>query len=241
MRPPLLNTLAVATVACLVLVAVGLVTFAAPSTASNARPKSTALAAETANVDTVIALVLHRNPDIRSYQAHTVLDIRQVNFPYLHPVLDGRVYYTWPGYTVYDFPHTPGYLKGITRLEGSMGMASRWRQCYDITIERQPEAYVLHMVPKILGEVSQMDVTVNKKSGDLEHFNWSYRDSTDSISLTQYYSMVNGYDVVTLQESDITRHHIRAKARGTFDSFQYNVPVPTPTPTPSDPLHQCDN
>jgi hypothetical protein len=239
MRLP--QALAAATTACLVLVAVGLVGFAAASTASNVRPKSTAAVAQTGSVDSIIDLVLRRNPDIRSYEAHAILDIRQVNFPYLHPVLDGHVYYTSPGYSVYDFPHTPGYLKGITRLEGSMGMASRWRQCYNITVERQPEAYILHMVPKILGEVSKMDVTVNKKSGDLEHFDWWYHDSDDNISLTQYYSMMDGYDVVTLQESDITRHHIRAKARGTFDSFQYNVPVPTPTPTPSDPLHQCDN
>lgn len=236
-----IKALGAATAACLILVAIGLAGLAAPSTASNARPSSVAAVPETNKVDNVINLVLRRDPDIRSYEAHAVLDIRQVNFPYLHPVLDGHVYYTSPGFSVYDFPNTPGYLRGITRLEGAMGMASRWRQCYNITLEQQPEAYILHMVPKILGEVSQMDVTVNKKSGNLEHFSWFYHDSDDNISLTQYYGMVNGYDVVTLQESDITRHHIRAKARGTFDSFQYNVPVPTPTPTPSDPLHQCDN
>jgi hypothetical protein len=192
-------------------------------------------------VDKVISLILHRNPEMHSYVAHAVLDIQQVNFPYLHPVLRGRVYYQAPGYTVYDFPNTPSYLQGITRAEGATAMASRWMECYNITMQAQPDAWMLHMIPKIRGEVTALDVVVSKRTGDLEHFNWSYQDPNDGISLTQFYTNVDGYDVVTLQQSDITRHHIRAHLTGTFDSFQYNVPVPTPTPTPSDPLHQCDN
>jgi hypothetical protein len=192
-------------------------------------------------VDDVIDLVLSRNPGLRSYQAHANLNIQQVNFPYLHPVLDGKVYYNSPGYTVYDFPHTPSYLQGITKVEGAVGMATRWRHCYNITLEYKPQAYVLHMVPKIRGEVSQMDVTVDRTTGNPELFNWAYHNAGDSVSLSQTFSAVNGYTVVTAQQSEIAKHHIRAKATGTFDTFAYNVPVPTPTPTPSDPLHQCDN
>ncbi len=206
----------------------------------SARAAASATAAP--DVDHIIDLILHHDPTLRSYEAHVVLDIRQLDFPYLHPVLNGRVYYTAPGYTVYDFSRVPSYLRGITRVEGAMGMASRWRECYAITAEQEPDAYVLHMVPKIPGEIQRLDVVVNRRTGALQHFSWTYVDSPiDNISLTQYYSIVNGYDVVTLQQSDITRHHIRAKATGTFDSFVYNVPVPTPTPTPSDPLHHCDN
>jgi hypothetical protein len=190
--------------------------------------------------EAVVDLILHHQPQLHSYAAHAVLDIQQVNFPYLHPILDGQVYYQAPGYTVYNFPNTPSYLQGITRAEGAMGMATRWMHCYDITVHSMPDAYQMHMVPKIRGEVAALDVTV-RPNGDLQHFVWSYHDPNDTISLTQIYRKVDGYDVVTAQQSDITRHHIRAKLTGTFDSFQYNVPVPTPTPTPSNPLHQCDN
>lgn len=193
------------------------------------------------NVDGVIDLVLGRNTGLRSYQAHAVLDVRQTNFPYLHPVLDGKMYYNSPGYAVYDFPHTPSYLQGITKVEGAVGMASRWRHCYNITLDVQPDAYVLHMVPKIRGEVAQMDVTVDKKSGNPEFFNWTYHNEGDSVQLRQTFAAVNGYDVVTGQTANFAKHHIRAIGTGTFDAFQYNVPVPTPTPTPTDPLHQCDN
>jgi hypothetical protein len=222
------------------LLAVALAGGALSAPAPSVRPATSPTGAS--DVDHIINLILHHNPTLRSYEAHVVLDIRQLDFPYLHPVLNGRVYYTAPGYTVYDFSHVPSYLRGITRVEGAMGMASRWRECYAITAEEQPDAYVLHMVPKIPGEIERLDVVVNRRTGALQHFSWTYVDSpVDNISLTQYYSIVNGYDVVTLQQSDITRHHIRAKATGTFDSFVYNVPVPTPTPTPSDPLHHCDN
>jgi hypothetical protein len=192
-------------------------------------------------VESVIDSVLNRNPGLRSYQAHASLDVRQLNFPWLHPVLDGKVYFNAPGYTVYDFPHTASYLQGITKVEGAVGLASRWRHCYDITLEVRPDAYVLHMVPKILGEVAQMDVSVDKTTSDLKFFNWSYHHPGDSVQLWQTYSRVGGFDVVTAQSADITKRHIRAKATGTFDAFQFNVPVPTPTATPSNPLHQCDN
>jgi len=202
-------------------------------------PKGQATSAPT--VDDVIDMVLDRNPGLRSYGAHATLNVRQLNFPWLSPVLEGKVYYTKPGYEVYDFPHTPSYLQGITKVEGAVGLANRWRHCYDITLETRPDSYVLHMVPKILGEVAQMDVSIDKKSGEERFFNWSYHRETDSVQLWQTYSNVGGYDVVTSQAADITKHLIRAKATGTFDAFHFNVPVPTPTATPSNPLHQCDN
>ena len=192
-------------------------------------------------VQSVIDLVLGRNPGLRSYKAHAILDVQQVNFPYLHPVLNGTLYYNSPGYAVYDFPHTPSYLQGITRVEGAVGMASRWQHCYDISLEVQPNAYVLHMVPKIRGEVAQMNVTVSKSTGNPEYFSWTYHNDGDSVQLSQTFAMVNGYVVVTGQTANFNKHHIRATGTGTFDAFQYNVPVPTPTPTPTDPLHQCDN
>ncbi len=225
---------------CLIL-AVGVGGLAQPSSSPGESPSPGVAASASPNVESVIELVLARNPGLRSYQAHAVLDVRQTNFPYLHPVLDGKVYYTSPGYAVYDFPHTPSYLEGITKVEGAVGMASRWRHCYNITLEVQPDTYVLHMVPKIRGEVSQMDVNVDRRSGSPEFFNWTYHNEGDSVQLWQTFAVVGSYDVVTAQSAAIYKHHIRAKATGTFDTFQYNVPVPTPTPTPSDPLHQCDN
>ncbi len=229
---------------CCFVLAIAVAGWAAPSTLATpsgccaTQPKATPAPSD---VDGVIDLVLNRNPGLHSYQAHAVLDVQQVTFPYLHPVLDGKIYYNSPGYAVYDFPHTPSYMQGITKVEGAVGMASRWRHCYDITMDMQPSAYILHMVPKIRGEVAQMDVTVDKKSGNPEFFSWTYHDEGDSVQLRQTFSMVNGYDVVTGQTADFDKHHVRAKGIGTFDQFQYNVPVPTPTPTPADPLHQCDN
>ena len=200
-----------------------------------------ATASTDASVHSIIDLVMHNNPGLKSYQASASLDIRQTNFPWLHPVLSGTEYYGQPGFTVLDFPHTPSYLKGITKVEGTVLSAPKWEHCYDITTTTLPEAYVLHMVPKINGEVSAVDVTVGRNDGQLQRFDWYYHDSDDHISLVQYYGTVYGYSVVESQTSQITRHHIHAVGQATFSNFQFNVPVPTPTPTPSNPLHQCDN
>ena len=219
-------------------VAIGVAALAAPTPSSAGREAPTGSAP---TVDSVLDRVLARNPGLRSYQAHAVLDIRQVNFPWLHPVLDGHVYYSSPGFSLYDFPHTPSYLKGITKVEGTIGAPTRWRHCFDITLEDQPDAYLLHMVPKIRGEVAEMKVSIDKKTANPVYFNWTYRREGDSISMWQTYSNVGGFDVVTGQRAEIDKRPVRAKGTGSFDSFTYNVPVPTPTPTPSDPLHQCDN
>ena len=238
MTAALKNALVPALTASLLL-AIGLAGLAQPTpsgSASDSPPRT-----HTQEVDRVIDMVLDRNPGLRSYSAHVVLDVQQVNFPYLHPVMDGHVYYNSPGYTVYDFPHTPSYLQGITKVEGAVGLASRWRHCYNIRLETRPDSFVLHMVPKIRGEVSQMDVSIDKNTGNPFFFNWSYYNEGDSVQLSQTFGKVGSFDVVTGQHADIHKHHIRAKAVGTFDAFQYNVPVPTPTPTPTDPLHQCDN
>lgn len=222
--------------------AVGAAGLAQPSPpASQVSPAPKARTTSSPTVDSVIDMVLNRNPGLGSYEAHARLDVRQLNFPWLNPVLEGKVYYNKPGYEVYDFPHTPSYLQGITKVEGAVGLANRWRHCYNITLDVRPDDYVLHMVPKILGEVAQMDVTIDKNSGEERFFNWSYHRQADSVQLWQTYSNVNGYDVVTAQAADISKHYIRAKATGTFDTFRLNVPAPTPTPTPSNPLHQCDN
>ena len=202
---------------------------------------SPSTASSTPEPASVIALILRDNPGLTSYKAHAHLDIRQVNFPWLHPVLDGSQYYTKPGFTTYDFPHTPAYLKGITKVEGSVGLANRWTHCYDISVVTDRDAYNLKMTPKIRGEVKEMDVVVDRNDGTIHHIDWWYWNPGDHVELEQFYGFVSGFKVVTMQSSTIQLHHIRAVGNGSFDNFEFNVPVPTPTPTPSDPLHACDN
>jgi hypothetical protein len=192
-------------------------------------------------VGSIIDLITHRNPGLNSYQAHARLDLRQLNFPWLHPVLEGTEYYAATGFTALDFPHTPSYLNGITKVEGTVFSPHKWERCYNISVTALPEAFVLHMEPKIRGEVSSVDVTVGRTDGQLQRFDWYYHDAGDHISLEQYYGIVYGYSIVESQTSEIARKHIRAKGNATFDTFQFNVAVPSPTPTPSNPLHQCDN
>ena len=206
-----------------------------------ARAAAQTLATTQTNVESVVDLVNKRNPGMKSYKAHAHLDLRQVNFPYLHPVLDGHEYVSSPGYTVFDYPHTPFYLKGITKVQGAFGNADRWLRCYNITMAQQTDTFALHMVPKIEGEITAVDVLLSH-DGEISHVDWYYRENpNDHIRLTQTYGTVNGYSVVTSQVTEVTLRHIRALGTQTFGEFEFNVPVPTPTPTPSDPLHACDN
>ncbi|MBV8170506.1 MAG: hypothetical protein JO219_01085 [Candidatus Eremiobacteraeota bacterium] len=217
-----------------------LVAALSPTSAAPTAAASYASAAAT-DVGAVIERVVDRNPGLHSYRASAHLDLRQVTFPYLHPVLDGHAYVLAPGYTTFDYPHTPFYLKGLTKFQGAFGDATRWQRCYDITLSTRPDLFDLHMVPKVQGEIAFVDVEL-APDGAINHVEWRYRENEkDYISLTQTYSSVQGHSVVTSQATDVTLHHIRAKGTQTFSAFEFNVPVPTPSPTPSDPSHACDN
>ncbi len=212
-----------------------------PSATPSGATVATSASPDAPTIASVIALVVNRNPGMSTYIAQAVLDVRQLNFPYLHPVLQGTEYFAKPGFTIFDYPHTPFYMKGITKVQGTFSNATRWPRCFDITMKALPDAYQMHMVPKVRGEIAALDVTVGR-NGTLDHVDWYYWENpADHVRLTQTYTPVNGYSVVTSQTSEITLHHIRARGSQTFGAFQFNVAVPTPQPTPSDPLHQCDN
>lgn len=223
--------------------AVGVVAAAVIAGWADPGPSAQAVAQPTqsGSVEAIVDRLLHRDPHLNSYSAHVTIDVRQVNFPYLHPVLVGTEYWSSPGSAVFDFPHAPGYLKGLTKLESTAYSVDRWQKCYDINVSDEASDYILHMVPKIRGEVSDVYVTVTKSGDELSHVEWYYHNPGDHVVLWQTYSTIDGYSVVTAQKSEITLHHIRAKGSSSFYDFSFNVPVPTPTPTPSDPLHQCDN
>jgi hypothetical protein len=214
----------------------------APAMAAKTAPTAAASASATKepSLDSIIASVVGREPSMISYAAHAVLDIRQTNFPYLHPVLNGMQYYSRPGLTIVDLQHVPWYLNGITKIEGATLDANRWPHCYAIAVESHQTGYLLHMVRKIRGEVDHIDVTV-ASSGEIPHIEWFYHNAGDHVVLDQLYQNVNGYRVVTKQVSQITLHHIHALGTSTFSGFNFNTPVPTPTPTPTEALRQCDN
>src|SRR6202051_3255436 len=142
------------------------VSIIAPAMAAKTAPE--AVATREASVDSIIATVIGREPSMSSYAAHAVLDIRQTNFPYLHPVLNGMQYYSRPGLTIVDLQHVPWYLNGITKIEGATLDANRWPHCYTISVENKDPGYLLHMVRKIRGEVDHIDVTV-AASGEIPH------------------------------------------------------------------------
>jgi hypothetical protein len=210
----------------------------APAMAAKTVP--TASPAKDPSLEAIIATVVGREPSMTSYAARAVLDIRQTNFPYLHPVLNGMQYYSRPGLTIVDLQHVPWYLNGITKIEGATLDAGRWPHCYTISVESREPGYLLHMVRKIRGEVDYIDVTV-ASSGEIPHIEWFYHNTGDHVVLDQLYEKVDGYRVVTKQMSQITLHHIHALGTSNFSDFNFNLPVPTPTPTPAAPLRQCDN
>lgn len=192
-----------------------------------------------ATAQQVVALILSRNPKLRTYRAVAHLDIKQLNFPYLHPQFGGVEYYTSPGFVVSNFPHVPFYLRSVNFEQTGAYAATRFLECYNISTSAASDDYLLHMVPKQNGRVAYVEVRVSRADGAIRHMEWFYNKSRDHIAFDMDYSIVGGFQVITSQRSTIRMSHIVAVATSTFDDFQFNVPVPTPTPAA--PGHECDS
>lgn len=206
-----------------------------PSVARSMQPNGPG----TKSADDVIHLILSRNPSLSSYIAHVHLDIRQLNFPYLHPSIEGTTYYKSPGLVVSTFPHVPFYLKSVNLQQTGAYAATKFKRCYAVSVSQDDLSYHLHMEPYIHSRVKSLDVTV-APDGAIQHMEWRYlQDSRDHIDLDIYYSNVGGYRVITGEIAKIRISHIRAIATSIFDGFQFNVPVPTPTPPEIG--HECSN
>ena len=187
------------------------------------------------SADDVIHLILRRNPTLRSYTAHVHVDIRQLNFPYLHPAIDGTTYYKSPGLVVSTFSHVPFYLKSVNLQQSGAYAASKFKLCYAVAVSDDGDAYHLYMLPYLHSRVKSLDVIVGKSDGAIRHMEWRYlQNSRDHITLDLHYSDVEGYNIVTSEVADIRVDHIRAMGLTLFTNFLFNVPVPTPTPNGPD-------
>ena len=75
----------------------------------------------------VIAKMLDRNANLKSFQARVHVDMRMLNFPFLSPKLDGTAYFKRPNKSEVVFDSVPAYAKGFESLFDDVADPTSWQ------------------------------------------------------------------------------------------------------------------
>jgi hypothetical protein len=190
--------------------------------------------AETAVLDTtdpavILARVNERNPNLSSYQSRLHVDIRLISFPFIGQHLDGTTYFKRPANYEVVFDRVPSYAKGFEKLYSDVGDPSNWERRFVVTYagEQQFENrtdIVLHLVQRVRGMIDHETVMIDPNAWTIDQIRYDYYNG-GTITMTQHFSDIGGYTMLSAQTADIKIPHVRAIANGTYTDYQTNVAI----------------
>jgi hypothetical protein len=192
---------------------------------------SSALAADSDTTDpsVILARVNERNPNLSSYQSRLHVDIRLTSFPFIGQHLDGSTYFKRPANYEVVFDRVPSYAKGFEKLYSDVGDPSNWERRFVVTYEgeRQFENrtdIALHMVQRVRGMIDHETVLIDPNAWTIDQIRYDYYNG-GVITMTQHFSQIGSYTMLSSQIADIKIPHIRAVANGTYTEYETNVAI----------------
>jgi hypothetical protein len=177
----------------------------------------------------ILSRVIERNGNLSSYQSRLHVDIRLISFPYLRQHLDGSTYFKRPANYEVVFDHVPSYAKGFEKLYSDVGDPSNWDRRFVIgyageePFENRTDV-VLHLVQRVRGMIDHETVMVDPNAWTIDQIRYDYYNG-GVVTMTQHFSDVGGYRMLSAQTADIKIPHVRAVADGTYTDYQTNVAI----------------
>jgi hypothetical protein len=177
----------------------------------------------------LIARVIERNPNLTSYQGRLHVEVAMSSFPFLRQHLDGTTYYKKPSNYEIVFDRVPSYAKGFEKVFSDIGDPSEWSRRFKITYDgEQPFGeHVdarLRMVQKVRGMIDHETVLVDPVAGTIDQIRYDYYNG-GHITMTQTFTDVAGYTMISGQDVEIQIPHVRAVAHGEYTDYQTNVAI----------------
>jgi hypothetical protein len=181
-----------------------------------------------ADAQAVIARMLARNAGLQSYTVRVHVHMRTA-IPFYSPNLDGTAYYKRPDNFAVVFDRVPSYGKGFQKLFDDVGDPTAWEKDSNIKLQGmgQLEGHpmlVLVLTKKIYSDqIKDTVVYVDPTTYELPEMDWHYTNG-GTIVMKQYYSMENGFTVVSRQHVEI-HYRVRATGDSQYGPYQTNVAV----------------
>jgi outer membrane lipoprotein-sorting protein len=181
-----------------------------------------------ADAQAVIARMLARNVGLQSYTVRVHVHMRTA-IPFYSPNLDGTAYYKRPDNFAVIFDRVPSYGKGFQKLFDDVGDPTEWEKDSNIKLQgigqlQGHPMLVLVLTKKIYSDqIKDTVVYVDPTNYELPEMDWHYTNG-GTIVMKQYYSVENGFTVVSRQHVDI-HYRVRATGDSQYGPYQTNVAV----------------
>lgn len=177
----------------------------------------------------IIAKMLERNPELRSFQSHVHVDVRMTSFPFYSPKLDGTSYFKRPSNYEVTFAHVPPFAHGFDHFFSDMADPSSWERRFNITVvgERSLDGrrvIEMRLVAKIRGMIDHTTVYVDPGTYTVSQLEWHYYNG-GTIVMQQWYRTEGGYTLLSQQRASIDIPHVRASAQAFYTDYRTNVAV----------------
>lgn len=188
-----------------------------------------AAVSDTTDPGVILGRVMERNPNLSSYQSRLHVDVRLISFPFISQHLEGSTYFKRPANYEVVFDRVPSYAKGFEKLYSDVGDPAQWDQRFVISYEGE-RAFenrtdiVLHMVQRVRGMIDHETVLIDPNAWTIDQIRYDYYNG-GVVTMTQHFSIVGGYTMLSSQVAEIHIPHVRAVANGTYTDYQTNVAI----------------
>ena len=177
----------------------------------------------------IVANIIAQNADMRSYQAHAVVDVRLRSFPYISQQLAATTYFKRPDNYEVVFESVPAYAKNFDKIYSDIGDPTSWARRFDLSVigRRNVSGHcdlVIRLVQKVRGMIDHEDVAIDPVAWRIDEMDWHYYNG-GVIAMSQEYTTVGGFTVLAKQHATIRIPFVHAAADATYDDYRTNVAI----------------
>jgi hypothetical protein len=179
--------------------------------------------------DAILSRVMERNPNLSSYQSRLHVEIRLTSFPFVRQHLEGSTFFKRPANYEVVFDKVPSYAKGFEKLYSDVGDPANWKQRFVISNMGRADFegrsdIVLHMVQRVRGMIDHETVMIDPNAWTIDRIRYDYYNG-GVVTMTQHFTPVGGYTMLSSQTAEIKIPYVRAVANGTYTDYQTNVAI----------------
>jgi len=179
------------------------------------------------NSDKLLARLISANSGLRGFTASVSADVVMHSFPFLSANVSGIYYHKEPSKDKVVFTGgLPFIAKEFSNVYPHVESPSRWRDVYNISVERDDGTYTtFKLVPRAGGRIDHIDAKVGDKTAELAQLRWNYVGG-GYATLNQSYSKVGAFRLVTRETGHFEDSNYNADLSSTFSNFKVNTPIP---------------
>lgn len=167
------------------------------------------------------------NPNLHGFTATMHAHVAMKSFPFLSADLQGTYYFKAPDKTKVVFTSgVPVVAQQFDKLYAHIESPSQWNDKYVVsTVSDDGVTTRFRLVPKVEGNVEQIDASADDRNATVTSMRWQYRNG-GYAEMTNRYGRVQGNVVVESQIGHVEEPGYVADITSTIDGYKINPALP---------------